>query len=209
MNYLWNPDEVDQLIEMWRAGEKITVIAATIGRTERGVADKKRMLMRAGVLSRRNNFMRWDGESDVKLMDFWQAGWMGAEIASAMGLSARQIHSRLKRLRISLPRESAPAYRQRTPKRVVSFAEVRAAVLQKYRMTMEDISSHRRERKFVEPRQVLMAVSYQYTGLSLPQIGSRCRRDHTTVLHAIRTAPLKYPEAFRAVASGLLRDAAE
>lgn len=50
-----------------------------------------------------------------------------------------------------------------------------------------DITSARRSRHIVRPRQVTMWAARGHTTLSLPQIGRRCGgRDHTTVLHACR-----------------------
>ena len=44
----------------------------------------------------------------------------------------------------------------------------------------------RRARAVARPRQVAMYLAKAMTPKSLPEIGRRFRRDHTTVIHAIR-----------------------
>lgn len=53
-------------------------------------------------------------------------------------------------------------------------------------VTMMDITSQRRTAKVVKARQVAMYLSKEMTARSLPEIGRRFGRDHTTVLHAVR-----------------------
>jgi hypothetical protein len=64
-----------------------------------------------------------------------------------------------------------------------------------YRVTREDMEGERRARRWAWPRQVGMALSRQYTGKSMPEIGRRFGgRDHTTVLHAIRSVRRRVAE---------------
>lgn len=48
------------------------------------------------------------------------------------------------------------------------------------------IMGGRRTKGAVRARQLAMKVAYDYTPLSLPDVGRFFHRDHTTVLHAIR-----------------------
>ncbi len=48
------------------------------------------------------------------------------------------------------------------------------------------ILSERRARKVVRPRQVAIWLAGELTSLSLPRIGHAFRRDHTTVLYALK-----------------------
>jgi hypothetical protein len=75
-------------------------------------------------------------------------------------------------------------------------------------VTFIDVVSHRRTRRVVRPRQLIMYLARHLTTFSLPQIGRQLGgRDHTTVLHGIsaitralgESAPVIDPEA-------LLRD---
>lgn len=53
-------------------------------------------------------------------------------------------------------------------------------------VTVEDILGQSRKARIVNARQAAMARMNAETKLSLPEIGRRMGRDHTTVLHAIR-----------------------
>lgn len=54
-------------------------------------------------------------------------------------------------------------------------------------LTLFDLKSIRREAKIVKARQIAMFIAKKMTSQSLPEIGRRFgRRDHTTVLHAVR-----------------------
>ena len=56
-----------------------------------------------------------------------------------------------------------------------------------YNIRVADLTSHRRNRSVVRPRQIAMALARELTSHSLPEIGDRFGgRDHTTVLHACR-----------------------
>lgn len=65
-----------------------------------------------------------------------------------------------------------------------------------------DIISERRSRELVLARQAIAYLAVVYTTLSMPQIGRLMGgRDHTTILHAYRTYPVKRAKA-RASRSG-------
>jgi chromosomal replication initiator protein len=65
-------------------------------------------------------------------------------------------------------------------------SEIQRTVAQFYRLPIEQMRSHCRAREYARPRQVAMYLCRRNTCMSLPQIGLRFDRDHTTVLHAIR-----------------------
>ena len=69
-----------------------------------------------------------------------------------------------------------------------SMAEIKAMVCGKFRVFEYDIDGPHRHRDIARPRQVAMYLCRYHTHKSLPQIG-RCfgDRDHTTVVHALRT----------------------
>jgi hypothetical protein len=67
---------------------------------------------------------------------------------------------------------------------------VQRAVAAAYGLELAILLSPRRSKEFVRPRQVAMYICSQLLPVSLPQIGRRFRRDHTTVLHAIRKIEL-------------------
>lgn len=65
---------------------------------------------------------------------------------------------------------------------------VQRMVATAYGIERAELLSPRRTRQFVRPRQVAMYLCSKLLPVSLPQIGRRFGdRDHTTVLHALRT----------------------
>ena len=49
------------------------------------------------------------------------------------------------------------------------------------------MTSKRRERSVARPRQIAMYLAKHLTTKSLPDIGRAFDRDHTTVIHAVKT----------------------
>ncbi|MBC6444360.1 MAG: chromosomal replication initiator protein DnaA [Alphaproteobacteria bacterium GM202ARS2] len=69
----------------------------------------------------------------------------------------------------------------------VSVESIQKMVCQHYNVKLSEMSSPRRAREVVRPRQIAMFLAKEMTTRSLPDIGRRFgKRDHTTVLHAIR-----------------------
>ncbi len=68
-----------------------------------------------------------------------------------------------------------------------SVVEIQAAAAAYFGITLADIKSTRRDRKIARPRQLAMYLAKQLTPLSLPDIGVYFGRDHTTIMHAIKT----------------------
>jgi chromosomal replication initiator protein len=56
-----------------------------------------------------------------------------------------------------------------------------------FRVSVEDLQSRSRKRAVTFPRQVAMYLTRKYTDKSLADIGNMYNRDHSTVLHAIKT----------------------
>jgi chromosomal replication initiator protein len=85
-------------------------------------------------------------------------------------------------------------------------AEIQSAVCRYFNIGVIEMASHRRARAVSRPRQVAMYLCRELTPLSLPAIGRRFDRDHTTVMHAcnIVVARMRDDQEF-AAAVGLLR----
>ncbi len=72
-------------------------------------------------------------------------------------------------------------------RRQVSIASIQKTVADFYRLRTSDLTSPRRSRSIVRPRQIAMALTKELTSHSLPEIGREFGgRDHTTVIHACR-----------------------
>ena len=73
-----------------------------------------------------------------------------------------------------------------TARRRVTVEEIQDRVASHYRLTRDEMLSNRRSRAVARPRQIAMYLAKTMTPRSLPEIGRRFGRDHTTVLHAVR-----------------------
>ena len=71
--------------------------------------------------------------------------------------------------------------------RLVTIENIQNKITDYFKLRGSDLTSKRRHRSIVRPRQIAMALTRELTNLSLPEIGSAFGgRDHTTVLHACR-----------------------
>ena len=71
--------------------------------------------------------------------------------------------------------------------KLVTIENIQKTVAEYYKIKFSDLSSKRRNRSIVRPRQIAMFLAKELTNHSLPEIGSSFGgRDHTTVLHACR-----------------------
>ncbi len=76
----------------------------------------------------------------------------------------------------------------RTNSRKITIDEIQKKVVEHYNIKLSDMHSPRRSRSVARPRQVAMYLSKSITTRSLPEIGRKFGgRDHTTVIHAIKT----------------------
>ena len=71
--------------------------------------------------------------------------------------------------------------------RRVTVEEIQRKVAERYSIRVADVLSKRRERPIARPRQIAMYLAKILTTASLPEIGRKFDRDHTTVIHAVRT----------------------
>lgn len=63
---------------------------------------------------------------------------------------------------------------------------IQSAVAAAFDLDRQELLSDRRGKAVAGARQMAMALTAELTGWSTPKIGSVYRRDHTTVLHALR-----------------------
>ena len=72
-------------------------------------------------------------------------------------------------------------------RRRITIDDIQRTVCQFYRLDRSEMSSKRRARAIVRPRQVAMYLSKVLTPRSYPEIGRKFGgRDHSTVIHAVR-----------------------
>jgi chromosomal replication initiator protein len=67
----------------------------------------------------------------------------------------------------------------------ISVEQIQQTVVERFGMTMQELTGDRRSQSIVYPRQVAMYLCRELTDSSLPKIGKKFGgRDHTTVIHA-------------------------
>ena len=67
----------------------------------------------------------------------------------------------------------------------ISVEQIQQTVVERFGMSMQELTGDRRSQQIVYPRQVAMYLCRELTDSSLPKIGKQFGgRDHTTVIHA-------------------------
>ena len=77
------------------------------------------------------------------------------------------------------------------PSTGVSIADIKQRVANEFGIRVEDLDSRRRLASLAHPRQVAMFLARKHTSSSLQDIGAAFGRDHSTVLHALRSVETK------------------
>jgi len=70
--------------------------------------------------------------------------------------------------------------------RRTTIDEIQKKVAEYFNISVKEMQSSRRARTVARPRQIAMYLAKQLTSRSLPEIGRKFDRDHTTVMHAVR-----------------------
>lgn len=68
----------------------------------------------------------------------------------------------------------------------VRVVDIMRTVAEFYGIEKGDLARHRRQVRFVRPRQVAMYLAAKMTDRSQEMIGNFFERDHTTVIHAVK-----------------------
>jgi chromosomal replication initiator protein len=77
------------------------------------------------------------------------------------------------------------------PSTGLSIADIKQRVANEFGIRVEDLDSRRRLASLAHPRQVAMFLARKHTSSSLQDIGAAFGRDHSTVLHALRSVETK------------------
>lgn len=70
--------------------------------------------------------------------------------------------------------------------RRITIDEIQRSVSSHFRVPHSELMSNRRSRAIARPRQIAMYLAKKLTPRSLPEIGRKFGRDHSTVIHAVR-----------------------
>ena len=143
-------------------------------------------------------------EMRVGILQTKAALWNVTLPADVADFLARQITTNVRELEGALKRVIAKAQLLGTPitlddtkdllkdtlesyAQEISATEIQKAVCDYFTLRMADLKSNRRDRSIARPRQIAMYLMKTLTTKSLPDIGYAFGRDHTTIMHAIRT----------------------
>ena len=74
-----------------------------------------------------------------------------------------------------------------TYERPIKAPEIQQEVVDFFHISLADLKSTRKERAIARPRQIAMYLTKILTPLSLPDIALCFNRDHTTIMHAVKT----------------------
>jgi hypothetical protein len=127
----------------------------------------------------------------------------GAATASEIGSNSNVLNALCERGMLTVDR-GPPNYYTPTPMGIGAIAVLNAPIVPRssegpvahiqkvvahyYGIPLREMTSARRSREVARPRQVAMYLARELTPFSLPMIGKLFGgRDHTTVIHAIRT----------------------
>lgn len=69
----------------------------------------------------------------------------------------------------------------------VTVHEIQKETADYFGINLSELKSVRKDRKIARPRQIAMYLSKMLTTKSLPEIGLAFGRDHTTIIHAVKT----------------------
>ena len=75
----------------------------------------------------------------------------------------------------------------RPERKKITIDVIQQMVAEYYDITLEELLGKSRLQDIARPRQIAMYLAKMATTRSLPSIGSRFFRDHTTVIHAVKT----------------------
>jgi chromosomal replication initiator protein len=87
--------------------------------------------------------------------------------------------------------------------RRLTVRAVIAGVAAHYGLSFADMAGPLRARRFSRPRHIAMYLAREKTGKSLPLIGQRINRHHTSVLHGLRAVRRRLDEDARYAARAL------
>lgn len=142
--------------------------------------------LRIGILE--NKARQLGVELPVKVSEFL-AQKISSNIRELEGALRRVIaHSQLlsdKEITLDMTQDVLKDMLRSYDKRT-TIDEIQKKVAEHFNISVKEMQSSRRARTVARPRQIAMYLAKQLTSRSLPEIGRKFDRDHTTVMHAVR-----------------------
>lgn len=81
---------------------------------------------------------------------------------------------------------------RKEPPKIITIDLIQKEVSDFFSITVKDLKSNQKQKKFSEPRQIAMFLSRKYTTSSFPEIGNKFGgKNHSTVVHAVKNVEKK------------------
>jgi len=186
-------------------GKRVVLAGDTLSRDDKGISDNLRSRLFSGLVVSMENP---DYEMRLEILTRFSRNAGVAFPPETLEALARLIRSDVRDLEGAFKRVLAWHSLLRHPvepenleqqfkdltraaHKPLTLTDIRKHVAQYFVLSPEDLSSRSRQNKIVLPRQVGMYLSRKHTPKSLEDIGALYKRDHSSVLYALRSLERK------------------
>jgi len=194
-------EELNTILDyLIKSGRRVILTSAVAPGKLAGIDDDFRSRMTSGLVT---GIDRPDYETRARIIRHkMRLHGLGAD-EDLVGFMAENLHDDIRRMESAIIGIKAKSCLRGTPPDLAMVREVvfgltggsteitgesiRDLIGSQFRVSVEELQSRSRKRSIAFPRQVAMYLTRKYTAQSLADIGSIYNRDHSTVLHAIKT----------------------
>jgi len=194
-------EELNTILDyLIKSGRRVILTSAVAPAKLAGIDDDFRSRMTSGLVT---GIESPDIETRVRIIRH-KLGQHGLPVVEEqVGFMAEHLHGDIRRIESAILGIKAQACLRQMPPdmamvRDVVFgltggtAEITGETIRdligcQFRVSVDDLCSRSRKRTIAFPRQVAMYLTRKFTNQSLADIGTIYNRDHSTVLHAIKT----------------------
>lgn len=167
----------------------------------KGIEDRLRTRMAQGLIV---DIYPTTYEMRIGILQAKAESWGAVVPNDVIAFLAEKITTNVRELEGSLKRVVAQAEFTHTPitlaltqnilkdvlnlyEKEITLDAIQKQVCAHFMIKDSDLKSNRRDRNIARPRQIAMYLAKHLTSRSLPEIGAAFGRDHSTIIHAIRT----------------------
>jgi chromosomal replication initiator protein len=194
-------EELNTILDyLIKSGRRVILTSAVAPAKLAGIDDDFRSRMTSGLVT---GIESPDIETRARIIRH-KLGLHGLPVVEEqVGFMAEHLHGDIRRIESAIIGIKAQACLRQTPPdlamvRDVVFgltggtAEITGETIRdligcQFRVSIDDLRSRSRKRTIAFPRQMAMYLTRKFTNQSLADIGNIYNRDHSTVLHAIKT----------------------
>ncbi|MDR2551339.1 MAG: chromosomal replication initiator protein DnaA [Desulfobulbus sp.] len=195
-------EELNTILDyLIKSGSRVILTSALAPAKLAGIDDDFRSRMTSGLVT---GIESPDYETRARIIRHkMQSHGLGAD-EDLVGFMAENLHTDIRRMESAIIGIKAKSCLRGTPPDMAMVREVilgltggameeitgeaiRDLIGNQFRVSVEELRSRSRKRSIAFPRQMAMYLTRKFTNRSLADIGSIYNRDHSTVLHAIKT----------------------